>query len=68
MFGHIDVVDLIVSASADHSFLLRWSKTHYNETPLHIACRYKQVKVVKYLLEKGAKYNALNSVSTCVHL
>ena len=66
MFGHIDVVDLIVSA--DRSFLLRWSKTHYNETPLHIACRYKQVKVVKYLLEKGAKYNALNSVSYCVHL
>ena len=36
------------------------SKNNYHETPLHHACSYGSLAIVKYLVEKGADVNALD--------
>jgi hypothetical protein len=50
--GYLDIVDVLT----DHP---NWTgsagRTIYNETSLHIACRYEHVAVVRLLLQKGAK-------------
>lgn len=58
MGGYVEIVDLLTEPSD-----WKGSRTLLNDTPLHIACRFKKVDVVQLLLEKKAKVNAKNSVS-----
>lgn len=54
--GNIEAVKKMLH---DRPYLLHYSYK-YNDTPLHLACYYDQVDIIKYLLEQGANVHYQN--------
>jgi ankyrin repeat protein len=64
LFGHIDVVELLLEKGASRN-----PGDRRRETPLHLAVRSRHIKVVKLLLEKGASRNPRSQLGyTPLHL
>ena len=63
--GRVDIADILTD---DPNWVNNGRTFHYNETSLHIACRFQKTEVVKLLLNKGASVhiNAKTSVSNMI--
>lgn len=61
--GHVEVVKLLVSRSADKS-----CKDKQGYTPLHAAAASGHIEIVKYLLRMGSEVSDLTLTLTTQHI